>query len=164
MRGRCSAEAGRDRLPLTRIFTSWYRSSAIRVCSVRQGRFVWPQLPPDVSSRVPIWRDGIRWARPIRPRTMGRLSATVRPAVVGWCSIARTRTRVLCRVPLQGCLRYRGLLRMAKTADGWTVLTPSVKGDRVEAENLTLDATGNIVSRQKLTGCGGHVSLCSSDA
>ena len=60
---------------------------------------------------------------------------------------------VLCRVPLQGCLRYRVLLRMTKTADGMTGTYYSVKGGTVEADNLTLDATGNIVARQKLTGC-----------
>jgi hypothetical protein len=48
------------------------------------------------------------------------------------------------------------LLRMTKTADGMNGTYYSVKGGTVEAESLTLDATGNIVARQKLRDAGGQ--------
>src|SRR5580704_2347596 len=48
------------------------------------------------------------------------------------------------------------LLRMTKTTDGMNGTYYSVKGGTVEADNLTIDATGIIVSRQKLTDAGGQ--------
>jgi hypothetical protein len=48
------------------------------------------------------------------------------------------------------------LLRMTKTADGMNGTYYSVKGGTVEAQSLTLAATGNIVARQKLRDAGGQ--------
>ena len=49
------------------------------------------------------------------------------------------------------------LLRMTKTADGMSGTYYSVKGGTVEAQSLVLDATGNIISRQKLRDAAGQI-------
>ena len=48
------------------------------------------------------------------------------------------------------------LLRMTKTDGGMNGTYYSVQGGAVEAENLTLDSTGNIVARQKLRDAAGQ--------
>ncbi len=49
------------------------------------------------------------------------------------------------------------LLRMTKTAGGMTGTYLSIKGGELEAENLTLDAQGNVVARVKLRDAEGQV-------
>jgi hypothetical protein len=48
------------------------------------------------------------------------------------------------------------LLRMTKTIGGMNGTYLSVKGGTVQAESLTIDATGNIVARQKLRDAAGQ--------
>jgi hypothetical protein len=49
------------------------------------------------------------------------------------------------------------LLRMTKTADGWTGTYLSIKGSELKAENLTLNANGEVVEREKLRNAAGQV-------
>jgi hypothetical protein len=49
------------------------------------------------------------------------------------------------------------LLRMTKTADGWTGTYLSIKGSELRAENLTLNTNGDVVEREKLRNAAGQV-------